>query len=212
MKAIVTTGPTVEPIDPVRFLSNHSSGKQGHAIADFLSQVNIDVSIVSGPTLSPPPVGVKVYEVQTAQEMLETCEKLLPVDVVVCAAAVCDWRPEIYSPQKTKKQSDVDRLILSFVKTPDILYSIATHSTKRPKLVVGFAAETDDVIANASIKRIAKQCDWILANDVSNGAVFGSDDTHIHFISQGRTEDWGKSTKESAAKRLANEVIIALQS
>ena len=164
-RALVTSGPTEEAIDPVRYIANRSSGKQGHAIAAALARLGADTVLVSGPTREPDPPGVKVVHVRSAREMMAACDAALPVDVAVCAAAVADWRAE-EAGQKLKKKPGAAP-VLALVENPDILATLAKPGNRRPKLVVGFAAETENLIANATDKRRKKGCDWMLANDVS---------------------------------------------
>jgi phosphopantothenoylcysteine decarboxylase/phosphopantothenate--cysteine ligase len=165
-KVLVTSGPTHEPIDPVRVLANRSSGRQGHAVAAAAARAGAEVTLVSGPVMLPDPDGVKVVHVETAQQMLDAVERALPADIAVFAAAVADWRPAQASPRKTKKKNSGPPK-LDLVENPDILAAVAQRKTGRPQLVVGFAAETDDVLANARAKLKRKTCDLILANDVS---------------------------------------------
>src|SRR5262249_10932852 len=165
-RILVTSGPTNEPIDPVRYIANRSSGKQGHAIAAAAAAAGADVVLVSGPVNLPDPPGLKIVKVETAREMLKAVEQALPADVAVFAAAVADWRAEHSSDNKIKKQPG-QTPTLKLTENPDILATIAHRKTERPKLVIGFAAETDDLIANAKAKLAKKGCDWILANDVS---------------------------------------------
>ena len=204
-RALVTSGPTREPIDPVRYISNHSSGKQGHAIAAALAALGADTVLVSGPTQEPTPAGVKVVSVETAEEMLVACQAALPVDVAVMAAAVADWRVETAGRHKLKK--DGRPPVLRLAENPDILASIAQRANDRPALVVGFAAETDDVVENARRKRLRKRCDWILANDVSPGTdTFGGDRNTIHLVDADGIEDWPVMTKREVAARLAERI------
>ena len=204
-RALVTSGPTREPIDPVRYISNHSSGKQGHAIAAALAALGADTVLVSGPTQEPTPAGVKVVSVETAEEMLVACQAALPVDVAVMAAAVADWRVETAGRHKLKK--DGRPPVLRLAENPDILASIAQRGNDRPALVVGFAAETDDVVENARRKRLRKRCDWILANDVSPGTdTFGGDRNTIHLVDADGIEDWPVMTKREVAARLAERI------
>ena len=204
-RALVTSGPTREPIDPVRYISNHSSGKQGHAIAAALAALGADTVLVSGPTQEPTPAGVKVVSVETAEEMLVACQAALPVDVAVMAAAVADWRVETAGRHKLKK--DGRPPVLRLAENPDILASIAQRANDRPALVVGFAAETDDVVENARRKRLRKRCDWILANDVSPGTdTFGGDRNTIHLVDGDGIEDWPVMTKREVAARLAERI------
>ena len=209
VKALVTAGPTREPVDPVRFLANHSSGKQGYAIAEALARAGADTTLISGPVGLAAPSGVKLTRVVTAQEMLAACEAALPADVLVMAAAVADWRPDITANSKIKKSADRVVPLIKLVENPDILATIA-QSAKRPRLVVGFAAETDEVLANAIAKRARKGADWIIANDVS-GDVMGGDRNRIHLISQTGTEDWPEMTKTEVGTRLAERIAEKLK-
>ena len=210
-RALVTSGPTREPIDPVRYISNHSSGKQGHAIAAALAALGADTVLVSGPTQEPTPAGVKVVAVETAVEMLVACEAALPVNVAVMAAAVADWRVETAGPHKLKKDGGGPP-VLHLAENPDILASIAQRGNDRPALVIGFAAETDDVIENARAKRLRKRCDWILANDVSPGTgTFGGDRNTIHLVDGEGIEDWPAMTKREVAQRLAERIARHLE-
>src|SRR5579862_6493101 len=205
-RALVTSGPTREPIDPVRYLSNHSSGKQGHAIAAALAALGADTVLVSGTTQEPTPPGVRLVAVETAREMLAACEAALPVDVAVMAAAVADWRVESAAGQKLKKDGKGPPS-LRLVENPDILATIAGRGNDRPALVIGFAAETDDLVANARAKRARKGCDWILANDVSPGTgTFGGDRNTIHLVDADGVEDWPVMTKAEVATRLARRI------
>ncbi len=209
-RALVTSGPTREPIDPVRYISNHSSGKQGHAIAAALSALGAETVLVSGPTREPAPAGVRVVPVETAAEMLAACEAALPADVAVMAAAVADWRVESVAGHKLKKDGKGPPL-LRLAENPDILAHIAQRANDRPALVIGFAAETDDIIANARAKRTRKRCDWILANDVSPGTgTFGGDRNTIHLVDGGGVEDWPVMTKREVAARLAERIALHL--
>jgi len=211
-RALVTSGPTREPIDPVRYISNHSSGKQGHAIAAALAGLGADTVLVAGPTQEPPPAGVKVVPVETAAEMLDACEAALPVDVAVMAAAVADWRVERVADQKLKKTAG-QAPSLKLIENPDILARIAQRGIGRPALVIGFAAETSDVVENARSKRARKGCDWILANDVSPGTgIFGGDSNTIHLVDADRVEDWPAMSKREVAGRLAERIAAALAS
>lgn len=203
-RAIVTSGPTYEPIDPVRFLGNRSSGKQGHAIAAALANAGADVTLVSGPTQLPAPAGVKLVSVTTGAQMLRAVEAALPADIFVGAAAVADWKPSSVSEQKIKKQNKLDTLQLEFLPTDDILASIAQHA-QRPGLVIGFAAETENVQTHARAKRLAKGADWILANDVSQG-VFGADENEILFITAEGEEAWPRMSKKAVADQLVEAI------
>jgi phosphopantothenoylcysteine decarboxylase/phosphopantothenate--cysteine ligase len=212
LRALVTSGPTREPIDPVRFLANRSSGRQGHAIAKALADAGAEVTLVSGPVAIPDPPGVRTVHVETAREMLEACLGALPVEVAVCAAAVADWRPETAPEQKIKKEPGAPPPVLRLVENPDILATLARHPTARPRLVVGFAAETGDLEAKARAKRAEKGCDWILANDVSEGTgVFGGARNRILLLTgEGPAEAWPELAKEEVARRLVERVAGVL--
>ena len=209
VKALVTAGPTREPVDPVRFLANHSSGKQGYAIAEALVRAGAQTILVSGPVDLAPPDGVTLRRITTAREMLAACEAALPADVLVMAAAVADWRPDIAANSKIKKSADRVVPLIKLVENPDILTSIA-QSAQRPRLVIGFAAETDDVVQNAIHKRARKGADWIIANDVS-GDVMGGDRNRVHLVSQAGVEDWPEMTKSEVGARLAARIAGALK-
>ena len=205
--AIVTSGPTHEPIDPVRYIANRSSGKQGHAIAAALAAYGCKTTLVSGPTSLPDPAGCDVIKIESAREMLAAVESALPADIAVCAAAVADWRTDTAPDQKIKKQADADTPTLNMIENPDILATISKADNKRPPLVVGFAAETNDVIANATDKRARKGCDWIVANDVSPATgTFSGDSNTVHFINEAGTEDWPKLSKSDVAARLIDRI------
>jgi phosphopantothenoylcysteine decarboxylase/phosphopantothenate--cysteine ligase len=207
LKALVTSGPTIEPIDPVRFIANRSSGKQGHAIAIALARLGAQTTLVSGPTGLADPAGVAVRHIETAGEMLAACEAALPVDVAVFAAAVADWRVARTANQKIKKDESGRAPTLELAANPDILKTMSQSGPKRPKLVVGFAAETENLLENAQKKRRAKGCDWILANDVSaETGVFGGDRNTVHLIAEDRVEDWPTLTKAELADRLGQSV------
>jgi phosphopantothenoylcysteine decarboxylase/phosphopantothenate--cysteine ligase len=209
-RALVTSGPTREPIDPVRYISNQSSGKQGHAIATALAALGAETVLVSGPTQEPAPAGVRLVPVETAAEMLAACEAALPVDVAVMAAAVADWRAETAGRHKLKKDGGGPP-VLRLAENPDILASIAHRGNDRPALVIGFAAETDDVVENARRKRLRKRCDWILANDVSPGSgTFGGDRNTIHLVDADGIEDWPIMTKSEVAARLVERIAAHL--
>jgi phosphopantothenoylcysteine decarboxylase/phosphopantothenate--cysteine ligase len=211
VRALVTSGPTHEPIDPVRYIANRSSGRQGHAIAAALARRGAATVLVSGPTGEADPAGVAVTRVETAREMLEACRAALPVDVAVCAAAVADWRPAEAAGNKLKKaKTRVPALAL--VENPDILATLAAAGNERPRLVVGFAAETENVVGNAQTKRAQKGADWILANDVSPASgTFGGDSNTIHLVSAAGTEDWPRMTKQEVADRLAERIAASLK-
>ncbi len=206
-RALVTSGPTREPIDPVRFIANHSSGKQGHAIAEALSRLGAETILVSGPVTLPDPQGLAVVHIESARDMLKACEQALPVDVAVCAAAVADWRVKDAKDQKIKKKNGKIPT-LTLVENPDILKMLSTATgNRRPSLVVGFGAETEDIVKNATEKRRRKGCDWLLANDVSpESGTFGGDSNRLHLIHEGGVEDWPKMSKGDAATRLAQRV------
>jgi phosphopantothenoylcysteine decarboxylase/phosphopantothenate--cysteine ligase len=209
-RALVTSGPTREPIDPVRYISNHSSGKQGHAIAAALAALGAETMLVSGPSAEPPPAGVQLVAVETATQMLAACERALPVDVAVFAAAVADWRVATVARNKIKKDGGAPPP-LRLTENPDILAAIAGHGLDRPTLVVGFAAETDDIVGNARRKRVRKGCDWILANDVSaDSGTFGGDRNTIHLVDADGVEDWPVMTKREVAVRLAGRIADRL--
>jgi len=207
-KALVTAGATIEEIDPVRFISNKSSGKQGYAIAEALALAGADVILVSGASL-PVPSNVKIVKISSAQEMLEACEKSLPVDIAVFTAAVSDFRPQDTSKSKIKKKPGAAAPILKLTENPDILKTISTHK-KRPQLVIGFAAETENLENNASEKLARKKCDWILANDVSGGKVFNSDMNEILFVSANKNENWGRISKQSVAQKLVEKISLQI--
>tara|TARA_R110002049_G_scaffold44333_3_gene129897 strand:- start:144947 stop:146140 length:1194 start_codon:yes stop_codon:yes gene_type:complete len=209
-RVLVTSGPTHEPIDPVRYIANRSSGAQGTAIARALSALGAHVVFVTGPADVPPPEGVEVIRVQTAQQMLAAVEGVLPVDAGVFAAAVADWRVEGASGHKLKKSKDgLPRL--EFAENPDILKTVSRMDKGRPKLVVGFAAETDDVLANATAKRVRKGCDWIVANDVSEGTgIMGGQENAVTLISDDGAEDWPRMGKDMVASKLAARIAAAL--
>lgn len=209
-RALVTSGPTREPIDPVRYLTNHSSGKQGHAIAAALAALGAETVLVSGPTQEPTPAGVTLVAVDTAQQMLAASEAALPVDVAVMAAAVSDWRVDNVAMQKLKKDG-TGAPSLRLVENPDILARIAGRHNDRPTLVIGFAAETENIVAHARAKLVKKGCDWILANDVSPGTgTFGGDRNTIHLVDGAGVEDWPVMTKQAVAARLADRIAAAL--
>lgn len=205
-RIIVTSGPTYEPIDPVRFIGNRSSGKQGHAIAQALMQAGAEVHLISGPVSIKPPKCTTFTNVETALEMAEAVENALPADIFISVAAVSDWRAETQASKKIKKDGS-QKMQLKLAENPDILRSVATHAQKRPELVIGFAAETQNPIENAKAKRIKKGCDWILANDVTENK-FGGDNNHIHFItSDSAISDWGQMGKKDIAQRLVGAII-----
>ncbi len=209
-KAIVTSGPTWEAIDPVRYIANRSSGKQGHAIAAALARLGAETVLVSGPTHEPDPCGVTIVRVESAREMHAACFAALPADVAVCAAAVADWRVAAEAGQKLKKDAGGPPT-LTLTENPDILASLAGAGNRRPRLVIGFAAETEDVVAHAVAKRARKGCDWILANDVSPGTgTFGGDENRIHLVTAEGVEDWPTLSKQAVAERLAQRIADTL--
>ena len=208
MRALVTSGPTHEPIDPVRYIANRSSGKQGHAIAASLARRGAETILVSGPTELSDPPGVTVRAVTSARDMLHACEAALPVDIAVCAAAVADWRVDTAAGSKMKKSGAPPSLTL--VENPDILATLSRHATQRPALVVGFAAETDDVAQNAADKRRRKGCDLIVANSVAGGATFGAADNTVSLIDANGQEDWLRLSKEQVAETLTARIAAHL--
>jgi phosphopantothenoylcysteine decarboxylase / phosphopantothenate---cysteine ligase len=208
-KALVTAGPTHEPLDPVRFLANRSSGKQGYAVAGALAEAGADTVLISGPAGIAPPSRIKLLKVTTAREMLAACEAELPADIAVMAAAVADWRPDIAQNSKIKKEADRKAPALHLVENPDILATLAKHK-QRPRLVIGFAAETDDVLAHATAKRARKGADWMVANDVS-GEVLGGDRNQVHLITAKGEESWPEMTKIEVAQRLVRRIVQQFQ-
>jgi phosphopantothenoylcysteine decarboxylase/phosphopantothenate--cysteine ligase len=211
-RVLVTSGPTSEPIDPVRFIANRSSGKQGHAIAATAAAAGAEVVLISGPVAVPDPAGVSVVKVETARQMLEAVEQALPADVAVFAAAVADWRPRQASAGKIKKDGS-GTPALELVENPDILATIAHRkSARRPRLVIGFAAETDNVVDHAKAKRKKKGCDWVLANDVSLGTgVMGGDNNTVHLVSAAGVEAWPPQSKENVARMLVERIAAELR-
>jgi len=208
--ALVTAGPTHEPIDPVRYLANRSSGKQGFAVAEALAALGADVTLISGPVNITAPSGVKLVQVETACEMLRATENALPVDVAVFAAAVADWRTDAASCQKIKKQKGKATPELCFTENPDILATVsALPKNKRPQLVIGFAAETEQLIEHATQKRLRKKCDWIVANDVS-GDVMGADHNQVVLIRETDMDPWPKLSKKQTAQKLAAAIADEL--
>ena len=202
---LVTAGPTYEPIDPVRVIANRSSGKQGFAVAAAAAQAGARVTLIAGPVCLATPQGVERVDVETALEMQSALLDALPADCAILVAAVADWRV-VPTQRKLKKAEGPPRL--QFEANPDILAELALDR-RRPGLLVGFAAETDDVIANASAKRLAKGCDWILANDVS-GSVMGGDANRIHLVTADGVEDWPEESKDWVARRLIERVAAEL--
>jgi phosphopantothenoylcysteine decarboxylase/phosphopantothenate--cysteine ligase len=210
-RMLITSGPTVEAVDPVRYIANRSSGKQGHAIAAAAAAEGASVTLVSGPVAIPDPPGVTVIHVESARDMLAAVEAALPADVAVMAAAVADWRPAKPSRGKIKKDGTGKVEPLQLVENPDILATIGRHHTLRPTLVIGFAAETADLVKNAKVKLRAKGADWILANDVSEGSgVMGGDDNTVSLVSAAGVEAWPKMTKAEVAAKLVERIADAL--
>ena len=207
---LITSGPTHEPLDPVRYLANRSSGKQGHALARAAVALGAAVTLVSGPVALADPDGVRVVKVETARQMLDAVLSALPADIAICAAAVADWRAKDEASQKLKKQGGQTALALT--QTPDILAAVAQAGPKRPRLVIGFAAETENLIDNAGNKRHAKGTDWIVANDVSPGTgILGGDDTAVHLVTAQGVEDWPAMSKDEMARRLVARAGERLQ-
>jgi phosphopantothenoylcysteine decarboxylase / phosphopantothenate---cysteine ligase len=210
-RVVITSGPTSEPIDPVRFIANRSSGKQGHAIAAAAAAAGAEVVLVSGPVNLPDPPGVTVVHVESARQMLTAVEKALPADVAVFAAAVADWRPRQESHKKIKKQGRPPPII-ELLENPDILSTVAHSKSKRPRLVIGFAAETDDLLANAKAKLAKKGCDWIVANDVSPATgIMGGDMNTVHLVTADGAESWPPSSKEDVARTLVERIAASLK-
>jgi phosphopantothenoylcysteine decarboxylase/phosphopantothenate--cysteine ligase len=208
---LVTSGPTHEPIDPVRYIANRSSGRQGHAIAAALAGLGARVTLVSGPVAIPDPPGVRTEHVETAEQMLAACRAALPAEAAVCVAAVADWRVALPRLGKIKKVAGAEAPDLELIPNPDILAALSAHGDERPRLVVGFAAETDDLIAHASEKRRRKGCDWLVANDVSAaGGVMGGTENEVHLITADGVEDWPRMAKAAVAERLAARIADAL--
>lgn len=207
-RAIVTAGPTLEAIDPVRMLTNRSSGKQGYAVAAALAALGAEVTLVSGPTALAAPSGVRRVDVESAREMLAACEAALPADIAVCVAAVADWRPASPDGRKIKKDGKAPDAI-ALVENPDILATLS-KTARRPRLVVGFAAETNDLEAHASAKLAKKGCDWIVANDVSIAGTMGGDQNAVALVRAGGIERWERMAKGEVARRLAARIAQEL--
>jgi phosphopantothenoylcysteine decarboxylase/phosphopantothenate--cysteine ligase len=211
LRVLVTSGPTHEPIDPVRYIANRSSGKQGHAIAAAAASAGAQVTLVSGPVSIPDPPGVAVVKVESARDMLAAVERALPADVGVFAAAVADWRTAASSREKIKKKTTRTAPELTLVENPDILAAVAHRNSDRPRLVIGFAAETENVVEHARAKLARKGCDWIVANDVSpETGVMGGDMNTVHLVSKAGVEDWPSQTKEQVASALVRRIAAAL--
>jgi phosphopantothenoylcysteine decarboxylase/phosphopantothenate--cysteine ligase len=208
-RAVVTSGPTRESIDPVRYISNHSSGKQGHAIASALAQLGAEVTLVTGPVALADPPGLNAVHVESADQMLAACLAAGPVDIAVCAAAVADWKVARPAGAKIKKKPGAAPPALELAANPDILATLSRPGAKRPALVVGFAAETENLVANAIDKRKRKGCDWILANDVSAASgTFGGERNTVHLITAQGVEDWPTLAKADVALRLAGRIAL----
>lgn len=207
-KAVITAGPTYEPIDPVRFIGNRSSGKQGYAIAQALADEGADVTLISGPTSLSSPANVKLIKIETADEMYQATINSLPSDIAVCTAAVSDWKAENATDQKMKKRSSGETPTLKLTENPDILKTISTHK-HRPRLVVGFAAETQNTLENAMEKLKSKGCDWIIANQVGekSNPVFGSNENEVILVSSAQSEPWPRLSKQAVAHRLVQKII-----
>jgi phosphopantothenoylcysteine decarboxylase/phosphopantothenate--cysteine ligase len=212
---LITSGPTHEPIDPVRYLANRSSGKQGHALARAAAALGAEVTLVTGPVTLPDPPGVQVVRVETAHEMLQTVLAALPADIAICAAAVADWRAADEAEHKLKKAPGATQAEIKLALNPDILATLSGLGAKRPRLVIGFAAETENLIANAIAKRVAKGADWIVANDVWPGTgAMGGDDKQVHLVTATGVEDWPRLSKDETAMRLlarAGEALLAMR-
>ena len=204
LRIVITAGPTIEPIDPVRFLSNRSSGKQGYAIAAALAEAGASVLLVSGPTCLPAPAGVTRISVETARDMLAAVETALPADIFIAVAAVADWRPRQAAPLKSEKSAASP--VIELVENRDILKTVSTlPGDQRPRLVIGFAAETHDVLDRARAKRLRKGCDWIVANDVSGDAMGGAENAATLITPDGET-NWPRAGKDRIAASLAEAI------
>ena len=211
-RVVMTSGPTREDIDPVRYISNHSSGKQGHAIAAALARAGADVVLISGPVQVDDPRDVTVVDVISAQDMKEAVERALPADIAIFVAAVADWRVDQQADEKIKKDDSGGIPELKFAENPDILKGIGTMTDGRPGLVIGFAAETEDLVAHATAKLKKKGADWIVANDVSEeNNVFGGDQNSVVLISKASQEAWPKVSKQEVAERLVDRIIERFQ-
>ena len=209
-KAFVTSGPTIEPIDPVRFISNRSSGKQGHAIASLLSKLGAETHLITGPVNIPYPDNIKVTEINTADEMLEACLSSLPADISIFAAAVSDWKVTNQSAKKIKKSENKNKDMNIILKqNPDVLKTISETNKNRPELVVGFTLETENLIESAKYKMTKKSCDWMIANNhiQNNKSVFDNDMNEVSFLTSDLQENWGLISKKSVAEKLCNKII-----
>lgn len=210
-RVVITAGPTREAIDPVRYISNHSSGKQGYAIAQAFAQAGAETLLITGPTALPTPSGVERININSAEELMSATQSCLPADIAVMCAAVGDWRVAQTANEKLKKSSDQDSLSLTLVKNPDVLHTLG-HHPNRPRLVIGFAAETENLIANASDKREKKNCDFVLANDVSIGTnTFGGDDNRITIVDADGATSWPDMTKAQVANKLVQTCVERLK-
>ncbi len=208
---VVTSGPTHEAIDPVRYIANRSSGRQGAAIAAALARRGARVSFVTGPAEAPRPLGCEIHEVETAREMLAAVETALPADCAIFAAAVADWHVAVPRGSKVKKDASGRPPVFDLVENPDILKTVAQRGEGRPRLVIGFAAETDNVIANATAKRARKGCDWLVANDVSPGTgIMGGTENAVTLITEEGAEPWPRMSKDATAEALADRIAAAL--
>ncbi len=208
---LVTSGPTHEPIDPVRYIANRSSGAQGSAIATALVALGAKVTFVTGPARADMPLGCTIVPVETAHEMLEAVQNALPADAAVFAAAVADWKVTSATDKKIKKTKGAKLPVLEFAENPDILHAVSNMGKDRPKLVVGFAAETDDVLGNASAKRKRKGCDWIVANDVSpETGIMGGTENDVTLIMQDGAENWPRMNKSAVGQKLADKIAMSL--
>lgn len=206
-RALITSGPTFEAIDPVRFIGNRSSGKQGHAIAAAMAALGCETTLVSGPTRLPDPPGIRVIHVESAREMLSACQQSLPADIAVCAAAVSDWRADQEQNSKIKKAPGTTPPDLKLTENPDILATLSKPGKNRPDLVIGFAAETENVTENAVTKRERKKCDWIIANDVSaDKGTFNGDTNQVHLITDAGIEEWPAMGKDAIGKALGQKI------
>ncbi|MDB4044823.1 bifunctional phosphopantothenoylcysteine decarboxylase/phosphopantothenate--cysteine ligase CoaBC [Amylibacter sp.] len=205
---VITSGPTHEPIDPVRYIANRSSGNQGSEIANALTSLGAKVTFITGPSSYKFPESCETIKVETAIEMLDAVEANMPCDIAIFSAAVSDWRVEKKNTNKIKKNQSKDILKINFIENPDILKTISKMKTNRPKLVIGFAAETNNLIENATEKRIRKGCDWILLNDVSPGTgIMGGKENHITLISADEIQEWPRMSKTAVAKKLGQKIV-----
>ncbi|MDC0096026.1 bifunctional phosphopantothenoylcysteine decarboxylase/phosphopantothenate--cysteine ligase CoaBC [Amylibacter sp.] len=205
---VITSGPTHEPIDPVRYIANRSSGNQGSEIANALTSLGAKVTFITGPSSYKFPESCEIIKVETAIEMLDAVEANMPCDIAIFSAAVSDWRVEKKNTNKIKKNQSKDVLKINFIENPDILKTISKMKTNRPKLVIGFAAETNNLIENATEKRIRKGCDWILLNDVSPGTgIMGGKENHITLISADEIQEWPRMSKTAVAKKLGQKIV-----